>query len=253
MKISVITVCYNSADTIADTLRSVASQIHPAVEDIIVDGGSTDGTVELIRSGGAHIAWWCSERDRGIYDAMNKGLEHATGEVVDFLNADDVYVDGRVLERIAAVMADPELDACYANLYYVDREHDDKVRRVWRSGAYEPNLCLRRWMPAHPTFYARRGLYGRFGGFDTQFRLQADFDLTTRFFELHHIRARYVPEFWVRMRIGGHSNVSWKNVVHGNLKAYRSCRKNGLRVPPWFIARKVLSRVGQFVRRMPVS
>lgn len=249
MKISIITVCYNSAQTLRDTLHSVASQTHPDIEHIVVDGGSTDGTVELIREHGARTAWWCSERDSGIYDAMNKGLAHATGDVVGFLNSDDVFVHERVVERIGAVMADAGIDACYADLYYVDRDAGDRVRRVWRSRDYEAGLCLRGWMPAHPTFYARRELYQRHGGFDTQFRLQADFDLTTRLFELHRIRSRYVPEFWVRMRMGGASNASWKNVLRGNIEAYRSCRKYGLRVPPWFIATKILSRAGQFARR----
>lgn len=246
MKISVITVCYNAAGTLADTLDSVARQSYREVEHIVVDGASTDTTPEVIARHGSHIAKLVSEPDRGIYDAMNKGLKLATGDVVGFLNADDVFVNLEVLSHIAEVMTDPSLDACYANLYYVDREQTDIVKRVWLSRDYEPGLCARGWMPAHPTFYVRRSVYERFGDFDLNYRLQADFDLTMRFLEVHHIRSRFVPEFWVRMRMGGASNNSVRNVIQGNWEAYQACRKNGIRVPPWFMITKVLSRLSQF-------
>lgn len=246
MKISVITVCYNAADTLGDTLDSVAAQTYRDIEHIVIDGGSTDGTTGVLKAKGQRVAIWHSEPDRGIYDAMNKGLALATGEVIGFLNADDVYHHAGVVSRIAEVMADPELDACYANLYYVDRKRTDIVKRVWQSRDYEPGLCARGWMPAHPTFYVRRSVYERFGDFDLNYRLQADFDLTMRFLEVHRIHTRFVPEFWVRMRMGGMSNNSIRNVIKGNWEAYMACRKNGLRVPPWFMITKVLSRFRQF-------
>lgn len=250
MKISVITVCFNSARTLGDTLQSVAAQDYPDVEHIVIDGGSTDDTPDVMRRFGGHVATYVSERDRGIYDAMNKGLARATGDVVGFLNSDDVYTHAGVLTRIASVMEDPELDACYANLYFVDPLRQDVIRRVWRSRDYEPGLCARRgWMPAHPTFYARRGLYERHGGFNLDYSLQADFDMALRLLDIHGIRARFVPEFWVRMRMGGASNASIRNVLRGNLQAWRACRSHNIRVPPWFILTKLASRLNQFGNR----
>ncbi len=250
MKVSIITVCFNAAKTLGDTLDSVASQDHPAIEHIVVDGGSRDGTAEVVRSRGRHLAAFVSERDRGIYDAMNKGLALASGDVVGFLNADDVFTHGGVVGRIAETLADPDLDACYANLYFVDPERSDVIRRVWRSRDYEPGLCARRgWMPAHPTFYARREVYQRYGGFNLDYSLQSDFDMALRLLDIHRIRTRFVPEFWVRMRMGGASNASLGNVVRGNLEAWRACRSNGIAVPPWFILVKLASRLGQFADR----
>lgn len=246
MKISIITVCYNSARTLGDTLDSVAAQDHPDIEHIVIDGASQDATPEVLRQHGAHLARCVSEPDRGIYDAMNKGLALATGEVVGFLNSDDVFVHAGVVSRIAAVMADPQLDACHANLYFVDPEHADVIRRVWRSREHVPGLCAKGWMPAHPTFYARRQCYLQHGGFDLRYRLQADFDVALRLLDIHRIRSRFVPEFWVRMRMGGASNASIGNVIRGNLEAWRACRNNNIAVPPWFIVTKVLSRLGQF-------
>lgn len=250
MKISVITVCFNSARTLGDTLQSVAAQDHPDVEHIVIDGGSTDSTPEVMRQYGGHVATYVSERDRGIYDAMNKGLARATGDVVGFLNSDDVYAHTGVLSRIAGIMDDAALDACYANLYFVDPHDEDVVRRVWRSRDYEPGLCARRgWMPAHPTFYARRALYEQHGGFNLDYSLQSDFDMALRLLDIHHIRSRYVPEFWVRMRMGGASNASVRNVLRGNLEAWRAVRAHNIPVPPWFILVKLASRLSQFTDR----
>ncbi len=250
MKISVITVCYNSAATLGDTLASVAAQNHPDIEHIVIDGGSTDGTRALVEREGGHVKVFVSEPDKGIYDAMNKGLAHATGDVVGFLNSDDVYAHAGVLSRIAEVMADPALDACYANLYFVDPQQLDLIRRVWRSRDYEPGLCARRgWMPAHPTFYARRALYVEHGGFNLDYSLQSDFDMALRLLDIHGIRTRFVPEFWVRMRMGGASNASVRNVLRGNLEAWRAVRSHNIPVPPWFILVKLASRLSQFADR----
>lgn len=249
MKISIITVCYNSAGTLGDTLDSVAIQNYLDIEHIIIDGGSTDGTRAMLESGRGCVTHWQSEPDRGIYDAMNKGLALASGEVIGFLNADDVYTHPDVLSRIAEVMQDDTMDACYANLYYVDRWKTDNVRRVWRSRDFEAGLCKRGWMPAHPTFYVRKTVYQRLGSFNTDYRLQADFDLCMRFLEIHRINAKFIDEFWVRMRMGGASNNSVRNVIKGNWEAYAACRRSGLKVPPWFILTKVLSRLGQFADR----
>lgn len=246
MKITVVTVCFNAAATITDTLESVARQTHSDVEHIIVDGASSDGTMDIIWRYEGHLAKVVSEPDYGIYDAMNKGLALASGDIVTFLNADDIYASDRILEHVARYMADPVLDACYANLIYVSREHSNRVIRYWKSRPYVSGLCLTGWMPAHPTFFIRKDILDRYGGFDISFRLQSDFDLMVRLFELHHIRTRHIPELWVRMRAGGASNQSLSNVWQGNLEAFRSCRKHGFAVSPWFIVRKIASRVPQY-------
>ena len=247
LQVTVVTVAYNAAATIADTLESVAAQSYPHVEHLVIDGASRDGTQEVVARHSQRVARFVSEPDRGVDDAMNKGLRMATGDVVGFLNADDVYANPDVLARVAETMADPSLDACYADLVYVDAKDETRIVRDWRSRDHAPGLCLTGWMPAHPTFFARREVYAADGGFDLEFRLQADYELMVRLFEKRHIRARHVGERWVRMRTGGMSNNSWRNIARGNIEAYRACRKNGFPVTPFFIVRKIASRVPQFL------
>ncbi len=249
MKISVITVARNSADTIGDTLRSVAAQTHLDVEHIVVDGASTDDTLGIVRHQGGRVAKVLSEPDGGIYDAMNKGLALVTGDVIGFLNADDVYADDGVLAQVADVMSDPEVDACYADLVYVSRHDLSHIVRYWKSRPYEGGLFERGWMPAHPTFFARRDLYEKHGGFDTGFKIVADFELTMRFLRVYSARAVYVPRIWVKMRTGGVSNRHVANIIRGNLEAWRVCRKHALPVTRMFMLTKVLSRIPQFFLR----
>lgn len=245
MNISIITVCYNSEATIEDTILSVAAQTHPDKEHLIVDGASADGTMDVVhRYGGAVRS--VSEPDRGIYDAMNKGIAMATGEVIGTLNADDVYADDSVLAQVAEVFSDPTVDVCYADLVYVDQHDPSCIVRYWKSRVYEDGLFERGWMPAHPTFFVRRSVYEKFGNFDLSFPRQADFELTMRFMAIHKIKSVYVPKIWVKMRMGGVSNNSVRGMIKGNLEAYRACRKNGLDVGLWFIPRKVISRLPQF-------
>jgi glycosyltransferase involved in cell wall biosynthesis len=252
MKISIITVVLNAADTIEDTLRSVAAQRYPTIEHIVVDGGSTDGTLAIIERHRGRIATLIVEPDRGIYDAMNKGIAVATGDIIGTLNADDIYADEQVLEKIARVFTDPAIGACHADLVYVERTDLDKIVRYWQSCPYADGLFERGWLPAHPTFFARREVYRRYGGFDLSYRFQADFELTMRLLAVHKVRSVYLPEVIVKMRMGGVSNRSVLNVVKGNLEAYRACRRHGLKVSPLFIAKKILSRLPQFFRRSPV-
>ncbi|MGY1488084.1 glycosyltransferase family 2 protein [Methylobacillus pratensis] len=245
MKISIITVCYNSAATIADTIASVASQQYSEREHIIVDGASQDSTMEIVKNASS-VAQYVSEPDQGIYDAMNKGLKLATGDVIGLLNADDFYADDTVLDQVAEVFKDPDVQACYADLLYVDQEDTSRVIRYWKSRHFKPGSFKRGWMPAHPTFFVRRSVYESLGGFDLRFPRQADFELTMRFLEVHGIRSVYVPRIWIRMRMGGASNNSILGVIKGNLEAFRACKLHGLNVGPLFIPRKVLSRVPQF-------
>jgi glycosyltransferase involved in cell wall biosynthesis len=249
MKISVVTVAYNAVTTIADTIRSVSDQTHQDIEHIMVDGGSTDGTLDVLEKNRGRIAKLVSEPDNGLYDAMNKGIHLATGDVVGFLNADDVYAHAGVLKQVADVMADAQIDACYADLVYVGKDDPDKVVRYWKSRTYEDGLFLKGWMPAHPTFFARRSVYERFGDFDLSYRRQSDFELAMRFMHVHKIRTVYIPEIFVRMRMGGLSNSSWRGVLEGNLEAYRACKKHHLPVGPLFMLRKAASRLPQYFHR----
>ena len=249
MKVSVITVVHNCADTIEDAIRSVATQDYPDVEHIIVDGASTDGTLDVIKRHSATVAKSVSEADKGLYDAMNKGIGIAAGEVIGFLNADDVYVNSHVLSRVAEAFRHTSTDACYADLVYVSPGDPKRAVRYWKSRPYEDGLFEKGWMPAHPTFFVRRTIYQQLGGFDLAFKRQADFELTMRFLAVHKIRSVYIPEIWIRMRAGGLSNNSLSGILQGNLEAYRACRKHNLQVTPLFMARKILSRLPQFFAR----
>jgi len=245
MKISIITVCYNSADTITDTITSVASQQYNDKEHIIVDGGSRDSTMNIVKSADS-ITRYISEPDKGIYDGMNKGLKLATGDVIGLLNADDFYADDTVLTQVAEAFKNPNIQACFANLVYVDQHDTSRVVRYWKSRPYQQGLFKSGWMPAHPTFFVRRAVYEQLGDFNLDFPRQADFELTMRFLEIHQIKSMYIPRIWVKMRIGGTSNNSIKGIIKGNLEAYRACKLHRLPVGPFFIARKILSRIPQF-------
>ena len=249
MKISIVTVCYNSAQTLGDTLVSVAGQTHPDVEHIVVDGASTDGTPQILKQHRRALARVVSEPDQGIYDAMNKGFAMATGEVIGTLNSDDLFAHPKVLEQVARTFDDPSVDACYGDLVYVSREDPDRIVRYWQSRPYTDGLFARGWMPPHPTFYIRRRAYERHGAFDLGYRLQSDFEFTLRLLAVHRLNAVYLPETLVKMRMGGVTNNRLTNVVKGNIEAYRACRSNGVNVTPFFILAKILSRVSQFWRR----
>lgn len=249
MKISVVTVVRNGVATIEDAILSVAAQSHADIEHIVIDGASTDGTLAVLERHRDKIARLVSEPDRGIYDAMNKGIRLATGDVIGMLNADDVYAHTRVLERVAAVMAQPEVDACYADLVYVARDDLDRVIRYWKSRDYRDGLCERGWLPAHPTFFVRRRVYEKYGVFDLDYRIQSDFELCLRLFAICKIRSVYVPDIWVKMRLGGVTNRRISNILKGNLESYRACRKHGVKVTPFFFITKIGQRIPQFFRR----
>lgn len=249
MRVSVITVCFNSVATIADTLRSVKEQTHIDVEHIVVDGGSKDGTLEIIAGMPNRIARLVSESDRGIYDAMNKGLGLATGEIVGFLNSDDVYADKESLAEIVRSFDASDVDACYGDVLFVAADDPWRMVRYWRAGPYRPGRLAQGWMPPHPTFYVRRCAYEAFGGFDIDYRLQADFEMAIRLLEIQKLCVAYIPRILVRMRMGGASNASIRNVIRGNREAYRAARKHCLPVGPMFILKKILSRIPQFFVR----
>lgn len=241
-----ITVCYNSAKTIADTLDAVAMQTHSDVEHLVIDGASKDGSAEIVRSHGNSQIRLISESDKGIYDAMNKGLAEATGEVVGFLNSDDFYADAAVLAKIANAFQDSAVGACYADLVYVTQDNSSVVR-YWKSKPFSKGDFAKGWCPAHPTFYVRKSVIESLGLFDQSYKLGADVEFMMRYLERWQVPAAYIPHVLVRMRIGGATNQSWKNIVLQNKEIIAALRKNGIPFSRmWFVANKVVSRLWQF-------
>ena len=250
MKISIVTATWNSAATVTDTLASVNTQTHPDVEHIVVDGASTDATLDIVASHGKRVARVVSERDAGLYDAMNKGLKLATGEVVGLLNSDDFLAANDILALVARAFENPEIDAVYGDLCYVRQHEPARIVRYWRSGPFHPGAFMRAWSPPHPTLYVRRSFYEAHGGFDTTYALAADIDLMMRFFEIAGMRSTHIPRVFVMMRLGGATNKSLSNVIRQNREIWRSMRANGLRASlVRFVLSKVASRARQFVTR----
>lgn len=249
MKISIITVSFNSARTIGDTLKSVAAQRHNNIEHILVDGGSTDQTMEIVRREGTHLSAIVSEPDHGIYDAMNKGINLATGDVVGFLNSDDMLATPDSITAIAGGFLDGTVEGVYGDLVFVDPKKVDRVVRFWRPGLHVAGAFAKGWMVPHPTLYVQRNVLVRNGGFDTNYQLQSDFDLMLRLFEKERIKTRYLPQVLVRMRMGGATTGSIRNVIKGNLEAGKACKKAGFSGGIFFIARKIFRRLPQFFNR----
>ncbi len=249
MKLSIVTITYNSRHTVEDTLRSVVEQDFPDLEYIIIDGQSTDGTLDIVNRYKSRIHAIVSEKDKGLYDALNKGIRHATGDVIGFLHSDDVYTDPHVLSKVMACFtADPAVEGVYADLVFVGREHPDKVLRTWTAGPYREGMFLKGWMPPHPTFFAKRSLYDAYGGFNTSLKLSADYELMLRFIHIHKIRLAYLPETIVRMRMGGVSNVSFWVKLKANIEDKLAWRMNGVRPGRLTVLRKPLSKIGQYLR-----
>jgi len=245
MKFSLVTVSFNSAPTIRDTIESVIGQSHPDIEYLVIDGASTDATVAIVKGYQNRIDVFISERDKGIYEAMNKGLRLAKGDVIAFINSDDFYADPDVISRVNSVFEATGTQCVFADLDYVHRSDTKRVIREWRSKPYSPGAFMRGWHPAHPTFFVKRDVFARFGGFEEEFRIAADFELMLRFLEVRSVPSRYLPSVLVKMRDGGESNRSVMNIIKANIECYRSFAKNNLRVSPLVMIRKPLSKVGQ--------
>ncbi len=249
MKISIITVAFNAARTIADTLESIAAQTHREIEHIVVDGASTDGTLKIIERHGKHVARLISEPDHGIYDAMNKGLRLATGEVIGFLNTDDVYADNGVLERVSAIMAKEGLDALFGDAEFVSSARPNHPLRRYRSDRFRPERIAWGWMPAHPALFLKRSVFERFGQFRTDYRIAGDFELVARIFHGGMLSYRHVPEVLVRMRTGGISTGGWRNTILLNREVLRACRENGISTSLPKILSKYPAKLLEFLHR----
>jgi len=232
MKFSLITVGYNSSHTIADTIESVLSQTYPDIEYIIIDGNSTDNTMEIVKAydskfnGRLH---WISKPDNGLYDAMNKGIKMATGDIIGIINSDDLFCDNEAISKVVSVFENNyKLEGVYADLYYVAQDDTNKIIRKWVTGTQKPFNSG--WHPAHPTLYLKCDVYNKYGIFDLNFRLAADFEIMLRFLDNYKIKIAYLPESFVKMRLGGETNKSIQNIYNQNIECIKSFEKNKIKV-----------------------
>jgi glycosyltransferase len=248
MKISIITAVYNNRNEISVAIQSVLSQTYSNIEYIIIDGGSTDGTIEEVQKFADKISVFVSAPDKGIYDALNKGLEDATGDVIGILHSDDIFYSEKTLSQIAKVFEQKQCDAVYGNLLYVSKTDTSKVIRFWESRSFEPNLFRKGWMPAHPTLFMRKSVYDTFGQFDLRYKIASDYDLMLRTVGSGKLKCEYLPEVITRMRVGGASNKSLKNIWNKSYEDYLALRRN--KMGGFFtLFLKNISKVGQFLRK----
>jgi len=248
MKLSIITVCFNSVATIEDTIKSILTQDYKDFEYILVDGGSTDGTLEILAKYRNRIARCISEPDKGIYDAMNKGIRLSTGDIAATLNSDDVYADETIVGQMAEFIKNNDLDAAYGDLVYVDHDNTSRVTRYWKVGEYKAGAFSRGWVIPHPTFFCRKQVFEKHGYFNENFQIAADFELMLRFIERYQIKVGYLPKVIVKMRTRGKANIL-RGILRGNWEIMRSFRLNGLRLSPWFFILKPITKILQLFRR----
>lgn len=246
LKISIITITYNSAATLEHTLLSVIGQTYNNIEYIIIDGQSTDDTLKLVEKYRSKISTVISEKDNGLYDALNKGIEQATGDVIGIIHSDDFYITNTVIEKYAEVFTQTNCEAVYSNLYYVDKNNPNKIIRTWKSGNYSHGAFLNGWMPPHPTFFVRKELYKRLGKFNLEFKSAADYELMLRFIHKNKIQLSYLDMFTVNMRVGGKSNVSVQNRVNANMEDRKAWEINGLKPRFYTLYLKPLRKIFQF-------
>ena len=250
MKISIITVSYNAVETISDAVESVLSQQYENIEHIVIDGGSTDGTLDILHKYQDDFSKLISEPDAGIYDAMNKGAQNATGDVIGYLNADDVLHDPEVLATIADRFQSQHCDAVYGNLAYVEQQDISNIVRYWKSGKLDECKLKRGWIPPHPTFYMRTNLFHELGGFNRQYKLAADYDLMLRTIERTDVKLCYLDKLLVRMRLGGVTNSRWSNVIKQNLEILHSAREQQLSHSSLiFLVKRVTWKLSQYLAR----
>lgn len=247
MKISIITVVYNNEKTIAQAIESVLSQQYEHIEYIIVDGSSTDNTLNIVRQYESQISKIISEPDGGIYDAMNKGIKISTGDVIGILNSDDLYAHKDVLKQVAEQFSlDKDLDILYGNLVYVKADDTDKVVRKWNSSPFYDNYFERGHVPPHPTVFLRKKIYDEAGLFDTKYKLAADYEFLLRIFKKHHYKSKYLDLLMVRMRMGGATNKNFKNIFNGNKEIIAAWKDNSISMPRFLMINRLFKRLIQF-------
>jgi len=246
MKISIITVSFNSVASIEACVLSVLNQDYQDVEYIVVDGASNDGTLDVLEKYKHRFTRFISEKDEGLYHALNKGIAMATGDVIAILHSDDFYTSSTVLSQYAKVFEKEKCDAVHSDLYYVDAIDTNKIVRKWKSGVYTPGAFLNGWMPPHPTFFVKREVYQRLGNFNLEFKTAADYELMLRFIHKHNIALSYLPVYTVKMRTGGQSNSSLGNRINANLEDRRAWQVNGLKPRFYTLYLKPFRKVLQF-------
>lgn len=246
-KVSIITVVLNNADTIGEAMDSVLGQDYPNLEYVVVDGQSTDGTLDIITSYGERVHQLVSGKDGGLYFAMNKGLSLANGEIIGILNADDVYKHAGVVSAMVKQMLTTGADTGYGDLQYVKRDNLKHVTRHWRSGSFRRSAFLYGWMPPHPSFFVKKTVYEKYGLFNTEFRTAADYELMLRFLFKYNVSTCYVPEVLVLMRQGGESNKALSNRMKANHEDRKAWAINGLRMPFFTTLLKPIRKIPQFI------
>ncbi len=246
--VTIITATYNSAKTIRDTLEAIASQNYPNIEHIIVDGLSSDDTLSIVKEY-AHVAKIVVEKDQGIYDAMNKGLSLAEGEIIGILNSDDFYVSDDVIQKVVECMETDHTNSLYGDLVYVHADQTNKVQRTWIAGIMKPEKFLFGWMPPHPTFFVRREVYNRFGLFNSELKSAADYELMLRFLYKEKTSVSYLPQVLVKMRSGGMSNATFRNRLLANREDRKAWRVNQLRPYFFTVWLKPLRKLFQFIQK----
>lgn len=249
MKVTLITATYNSQKYLEDCITSVIRQGYKDIEHIIVDGKSSDKTVDIIKKYESHIAWWVSETDRGMYDAINKGMKMATGDIIGILNSDDMLDSDDVIESIVQAFEEKKVDSIYGDLEYVDPDDTNKIYRIWKGKPYSRNLFRFGWMPAHPTFYFKRVLLEKFGGYESHYYSAADYEFMARYLFKHRISAYYLPKLIVKMRRGGQSNSSLRIRLRANRRDYLAMKKNNIPFAFFVSILKPLSKLHQYYRK----
>lgn len=249
MKISIITATYNSSETIEDCITSVNNQTYSDIEQIIIDGASKDNTVDIITSLPNRVSKIISEADKGIYDAMNKGINLATGDIIGILNSDDLYYSNDIISKIVESFQTTDIDCIFGDLFYVNPDNTNKIVRKWSTGSYKQNGFIKGWHPAHPTFFVRKEVYEKYGCFDLNFKLAADFELMLRFLEKNKLNSKYLKLPMVRMRLGGATSGSFKNIIKQNLECLKAFKNNGIRVSLFYPLVRVIPKLFQFIKR----
>ena len=249
MRVTIITACYNRVATIGEAIASVARQTYGDIEHIVVDGGSTDGTLDVLTRHRASLAKLIPGPDKGIYDALNKGVGAATGDIVGFLHSDDVYARDDIIATVAARMRSESLDALYGDVAFVAADDTDRIVRVYSSRRFHPSRIAWGWMPAHPALFVRRRIYQQHGGFKTDYRIAADFEFVARIFSRGTLRYAYLPQVLVRMRLGGVSTRGWRSTLALNREVLRACRENGIATNYLKILSKYPAKALEFVVR----
>ena len=252
MKISIITAAYNSSDTIQETIDSVLSQHECKIEYIVVDGQSKDGTVDIIKKNEPRFNGrmrWISEPDQGIYDALNKGIQLATGDIIGFLHSDDILASTSVIKTIQDTFENTNADILYGDLVYLDNKNQEKVLRYWKSQSFSNSLLFHGWMPPHPTVFMKKEIYEKQGTFDISFSISADYDLLLRVLKNTSLHCVYLPQIITKMKMGGTSNRNIRNIFIKSKEDYRALQKNEFSNAWWILVMKNISKLTQFIKR----